>query len=389
MSTRGRHVRLATRGSELARRQATTVKERLEDRRFEVSLVEVETEGDRVRDELIHRLGKKGAFVRSLDERVLNGDLDAAVHSMKDMPTESPAELLVAGVPDRARPGDLLLTPEGTSLAELPGGATVGTSSLRRKAQLLATRSDLEVEPLRGNVDTRVEKLLAPHRQRDHQRRLEAEESEGEDGSDGDESDSDDEGSEDGPTFERTAQEYFEDLSPIERRALEREVDIEYDAIVLAAAGLDRMGLDGQVAGQELPPAEFVPSPGQGALAVTAREGELATAINDAIDHPRTRTETTVERVVLEELGGGCIAPIGVHAVIQGEYVHATVRVQDTAGTEEVSANRDLPVADHPAAARDLAADLRERGAAELIDAARETQEDPAAAGPGEGDTLG
>jgi len=389
MSTRGRHVRLATRGSELARRQATTVKERLEDRRFEVSLVEVETEGDRVRDELIHRLGKKGAFVRSLDERVLNGDLDAAVHSMKDMPTESPAELLVAGVPDRARPGDLLLTPEGTSLAELPGGATVGTSSLRRKAQLLATRSDLEVEPLRGNVDTRVEKLLAPHRQRDHQRRLEAEESEGEDGSDGDESDSDDEGSEDGPTFERTAQEYFEDLSPIERRALEREVDIEYDAIVLAAAGLDRIGLDGQVASQELPPAEFVPSPGQGALAVTAREGELATAINDAIDHPRTRTETTVERVVLEELGGGCIAPIGVHAVIQGEYVHATVRVQDTAGTEDVSANRDLPVEEHPAAARDLAADLRERGAAELIDAARETQEDPAAAGPGEGDTLG
>jgi hydroxymethylbilane synthase len=389
MSTRGRHVRLATRGSELARRQATTVKERLEDRRFEVSLVEVETEGDRVRDELIHRLGKKGAFVRSLDERVLNGDLDAAVHSMKDMPTESPAELLVAGVPDRARPGDLLLTPEGTSLAELPGGATVGTSSLRRKAQLLATRSDLEVEPLRGNVDTRVEKLLAPHRQRDHQRRLEAEESEGEDGSDGDESDSDDEGSEDGPTFERTAQKYFEDLSPIERRALEREVDIEYDAIVLAAAGLDRIGLDRQVASQELPPAEFVPSPGQGALAVTAREGDLARAINDAIDHPRTRTETTVERVVLEELGGGCIAPIGAHAVIQGEYVHATVRVQDTAGTEEVSANCDLPVADHPAAARDLAADLRERGAAELIDTARETQEDPAAAGPGEGDTLG
>ncbi|PSP72002.1 hydroxymethylbilane synthase [Halobacteriales archaeon QS_3_64_16] len=386
MSTRGRHVQLATRGSELARRQATTVKERLEDRRFEVSLVEVETEGDRIRDELIHRLGKKGAFVRSLDQRVLSGDLDAAVHSMKDMPTESPPELLVAGVPERARPGDLLLTPGGADLSELPGGATVGTSSLRRKAQLLATRSDLDVEPLRGNVDTRVEKLLAPHRQREHQRRLEAEESEGEGGDDGNESDSDD--GEDAQTFERTAQEYFEELSPIEQRALGREIDIEYDAIVLAAAGLDRMGLDGQVASQELPPADFVPSPGQGALAVTAQEGELAQAVNDAIDHPRTRTETTVERIVLEELGGGCIAPIGVHAVIQGEYVHATVRVQDTTGTEEVSANRDLPVADHPAAASDLAADLRERGAAGLIDAARETQEDPAAAGPGEGDTV-
>lgn len=383
MSTRGKHVRLATRGSDLARRQATTVKSLLEERRFEVSLVEVETQGDRVRDELIHRLGKKGAFVRSLDERVLEGDLDAAVHSMKDMPTESPKNLVVAGVPKRAAPGDVLVTPDGEGLSDLPEGATIGTSSLRRKAQLLAARPDLEVEPLRGNVDTRVEKLLAPHRQREHQRRLDAEEG----GDEGDNSGGDGDAS-DGPTFERTAQEWFETLAPIEQRALGREVDVEYDAIVLAAAGLDRIGLARHVDARELSPTEFVPSPGQGALAVTARDGDLAQAINDAIDHPRTRVETTTERVVLKELGGGCIAPIGVHALVQGEYVRVTARVQSVDGTEEVSANRDLAVEHHLDDARDLAAALRERGAAELIDDAREQEEDAATAGPGETDTV-
>jgi hydroxymethylbilane synthase len=392
MSTRGQHVRLATRGSDLARRQAATVKGLLEGRRFEVSLVDVETEGDRVRDELIHRLGRKGAFVRSLDERVLNGDLDAAVHSMKDMPTESPPELVVAGVPERATPGDVLVTPDGTGLPDLPEGAAVGTSSLRRQAQLLATRPDLEVKALRGNVDTRVEKLLAPHRQREHQRRLDTEEAESNDeagGNDGGETDSDGaDGDEDAPAFERTAQEWFEDLSPIEQRALGREVDVEYDAIVLAAAGLDRIGLAHHVDTQELPTAEFVPSPGQGALAVTAREGEFAAAINDAIDHPRTRVETTTERVVLEELGGGCIAPIGVYALVQGEHVRVIVSVQSVDGTEEVSASRDVPIERHPDAARDLGADLREQGAAELIDAAREREGNAATAGPGETDAV-
>jgi hydroxymethylbilane synthase len=389
MSRRGRHIRLATRGSDLARRQATTVKTLLEDRRFEVSLVEVETEGDRVRDELIHRLGRKGAFVRSLDERVLEGDLDAAVHSMKDMPTESPDELVVAGVPERATPGDILVTPNGGTLSDLPENGTVGTSSLRRQAQLLDARPDLTVEPLRGNVDTRVEKLLAPHRQHEHQRRLDAESGgeTGDESSDGDDDDNATE-AEDAPSFERTAQEWFEGLSPIERRALERETEIEYDAIVLAAAGLDRIGLARHVDAHDLSATEFVPSPGQGALAVTAVDGEPATAINDAIDHPRTRVETTTERVVLEELGGGCIAPIGVHAVVQGEYLRVHARVQNTAGTEEVSTNRDLPVEHHPDAARDLAADLRERGAAELIAAAREEAVDAAAAGPGESDAV-
>src|SRR6056297_3567403 len=156
MNTSGDTLRLATRGSDLALRQASTVRDSLASRRLTVELSEVETTGDQLTDELIHRLGKTGAFVRSLDEKVLAGELDAAVHSMKDMPTERPDRLVVAAVPERAAAEDVLVTPDGRSLDELPDGATVGTSSLRRKAQLLAERDDLTVEPLRGNVDTRL-----------------------------------------------------------------------------------------------------------------------------------------------------------------------------------------------------------------------------------------
>ena len=164
MNTREDTVRLATRGSDLALRQANRVKDRLETRRRAVELVEVETTGDQLRDDLIRRLGKTGAFVRALDEAVLDGDCDAAVHSMKDVPTEDMDDLVVAGVPERATPGDLLVTPDGTPFSDLPEGATVGTASLRRKAELLAARPDLDVLGIRGNVDTRIEKLLAPHR---------------------------------------------------------------------------------------------------------------------------------------------------------------------------------------------------------------------------------
>ena len=368
MNARDGTVRVATRGSDLARRQAATVKERLEARRHTVELVEVDTKGDQLRDELIHRLGKTGAFVRALDERVLDGDCDAAVHSMKDVPTESPDDLVIAGVPQRATPGDLLVTPDGTTLDDLSEGSVVGTSSLRRKAELLAIRPDLDVQPLRGNVDTRIEKLLAPYRQREHERRMEAP------GAD-EEGDESNESSDDLPEYERTPQEWFDDLNESERRSLEREVETEFDAIVLAAAGLERSGLARHVPTDELATDEFVPAPGQGALAVTAQDGKLAATLNEVLDHPRTRVETTVERVVLEELGGGCVAPIGAHAVIQGEYVRVAVRVLSRDGTEEVAATRDLPIERHPAAARDLAADLADRGAADLIDEARADEE--------------
>ncbi len=345
-------IRLATRGSDLALRQAQQVAETLENRRQEVELVEVETVGDAVRDELIHRLGKTGAFVRSLDEKVLDGEADAAVHSMKDMPTEFPSDLVVAGVPERASAKDVLVTPDGTKLEALPEGATVGTSSLRRKAQLLATRPDLDVQPLRGNVDTRVQKLLAPEMQREHESRLEAAE------------DSDDE------TYQRTPEEWFDSLSELERQALGTDVETDYDGIVLAEAGLDRIGLLDAVESNRLS-RSFVSAPGQGALAITARDGETAETLHNILDHPRTRIETTVERTVLGTLGGGCVAPIGIYAILQGEYILTRVRVLSQDGTEEIEATREIPVESHPEAAEKFAEDLAAKGATELIERAR------------------
>jgi hydroxymethylbilane synthase len=368
-----RTVRLATRGSDLARRQAASVRDALADRRIAVELVEVETRGDRVRDELIHRLGRTGAFVHALDERVLDGDLDAAVHSLKDVPTERREGLVVAAVPERAPAGDVLVTPGGDDLADLRSGAVVGTSSLRRTALLHRERDDLDVRPLRGNVDTRIEKLLAPSLQREHERRLAAagelddEEGEGS-GDDGDDADPD--------AFDRTPAEWFDDRSPVERRALEREVETEYDAIVLAAAGLERLGLLDDVAAERLPTGSFVPAPGQGAIAVTASDEAVIDLLHDRLDDPETRVETTVERTVLAELGGGCVAPIGVHATLRGERVHVDAVVSDPAGEEVIDGSRDLPVERHAGAAKAFAADLADRGAADLIEAAQDDADD-------------
>ena len=348
-------VRLATRGSALARRQAATVQSKLATRRREVTLTEVDTAGDQVRDELIHRLGRTGAFVRALDETVLAGDLDAAVHSLKDMPTEMPDSLVVAAVPERAPTGDVLVTPEGHDLESLPEGARVGTGSLRRRAQLLAARPDLEIVPIRGNVDTRLEKLLAPSLQREHEARLEAHEA-------GTESPKND--------YDRTPEAWFEGLSELERRALGREVDVDLDAVVLAEAGLRRSGLFESVDTAALPRESFVPAPGQGAIAVTAADPDVIEQLRDAVDYPRSRIETTVERTVLAELGGGCIAPIGVSAILRGEYVHTRVQVLNADGSEVVADTRDIPVTDHASGAAAFAADLRERGAADLIQAA-------------------
>ncbi len=348
MSSR-REFRLATRGSALALQQAAVVKSTLEDRRFSVELVEIETTGDRIRDELIHRLGRTGAFVRSLDEEVLDGTVDGAIHSMKDMPTDSPDDLIVAGIPERAAPEDVLVSPSGEELVELPSGAVVGTSSLRRGAQLREARADLEIEPLRGNVDTRVEKLLAPTLQAEHAARVD---------------DEDDE-------FDDSVEEWFNGLHEIERRALERRPETTYDAIVLAQAGLERSGLLRHLEYSVLPTESFVPAPGQGAIAVTARQDSAASeTLHEVLDHPRSRVETTVERVVLAELGGGCIAPIGVHAVIKGEFVHVSAKILDQDGTEVVAATRDLPIEAYVEAAREFAGELADEGAAELIAAA-------------------
>ncbi|WP_435334249.1 hydroxymethylbilane synthase [Haloarchaeobius sp. TZWWS8] len=363
MRTRGT-IRLATRGSDLALRQAATVQSALEDQRYEVELVTVETEGDKIRDELIQNLGKTGAFTRTLDEKVLSGDVDAAVHSMKDMPTEFPDDLVVAAVPERGPANDVLVTPDGGSIDDLEPGSVVGTSSLRRGAQLRHHRDDIEVEPIRGNVDTRIEKVLAPALQAEHERRSEADkERKGATGED----DFD-------PEFDQNVDEWFDGLPEIEKRALGREIETEYDALVLAEAGLRRIGLDHHVEFEPLPTDGFVPAAGQGALAVTARDGEVAEALYGVLDHPLSRVETTVERTVLSTLNGGCIAPIGVYGQLQGEYVRTAVQVFHPEGDGVVHERRDIPVETHLKAATAFAEDLAEKGAAEYVAAARDDE---------------
>lgn len=374
MSTCGT-LRLATRGSDLAQRQAAIVKEALENRRREVQLVEVETRGDQLRDELIHRLGKTGAFVRALDEKFLEDELDGAVHSMKDMPTEQPEELTVAGIPKRASPEDVLISPDGYDLETLPEGACVGTASLRRRAQLLARRSDLDVEPLRGNIDTRIEKLLAPHLQAEHQARLDAKEDEAIE-SEGENTDGAQTATAGTIDDDLTVDEWFNNLAEIKRRAMERTVETEFDAIVLAAAGIERSGFDRHLEYVTLPPRTVAPAPGQGAIAVTALDdSDASETIHDAVDHPRTRVETTTERVILETLGGGCIAPIGVYAIVQSNVVHVVVQVYSQDGEESVTASRDLPIKQYVEQASAFADELADRGAAELIDAADTTRD--------------
>ncbi|TKX37373.1 hydroxymethylbilane synthase [Halorubrum sp. CGM5_25_10-8B] len=374
-------LRLATRGSDLALRQAETVREALSSRRRDVELRQVETRGDQIPDELIHRLGKTGAFVRALDEEVLAGDADLAVHSLKDLPTEEMAELVVAGVPERAPSGDVVVQPEGLGIEDLPAGAVVGTGSLRRGAQIRAARPDLTVEPIRGNVDTRLEKLLAPGLQAEHERRLiasgeenalTAEADEGGDENADDTDDEDTDGDEVDEEFDETVEEWFNSLSDLERDAMERKVETEYDAVVLAEAGLRRSNLFYEVETTRLPREEYVPAAGQGAIAVTASDPDVIEAVRKAVDHPRTRVAVTVERTILGELNGGCVAPIGVSAMVQGEHVHVRARVLSTDGTEEVADTRDLPIRSHATAAAEFAADLADRGADELIAEARE-----------------
>jgi hydroxymethylbilane synthase len=156
---------------------------------------------------------------------------------------------------------------------------------------------------------------------------------------------------------------------------MERAVETEYDAVVLAEAGLDRSGLLHGVETTRLPKTSFVPAPGQGAIAVTTRgDAEATETIRNLLDDPVTRVETTVERTILAELGGGCIAPIGVHALVQGQYVHVTVQVLALDGTEAIERTADLPITEHVDAAVGLAAELRDAGAADLIERAREAE---------------
>ena len=263
-------LRIGTRGSALALWQAEWVRSQLTAAHpgLTVELVTIKTQGDKILDVPLAKVGGKGLFVKEIEEALLEGRVDLAVHSMKDMPAELLAGLRVAAMPLREDPRDVLIMREGSGFADLPPGARVGTSSLRRAAQLLHLRADLRIETLRGNLDTRLRKL--------------------------------------------------------ETRG--------FHAVVLAAAGIKRMGLSHLIT-QYLEPELMLPAVGQGALGIETRTEDAPTnELVAALAHQPTMVAVRAERAFLRRLQGGCQVPIGGHATLEGERLILTGMVADLQG---------------------------------------------------------
>jgi hydroxymethylbilane synthase len=248
---------IGTRGSQLALWQAEWVQRQLKQIAPDLSVVlkRIQTSGDKIQDVPLAKVGGKGLFVKEIEEALLKNDIDLAVHSMKDMPAVLPSGLHIICVPEREDPRDALLAGDKKKLDALPLGARVGTSSLRRQAQLLHVRPDLQIKMLRGNVDTRLRKLQENH----------------------------------------------------------------FDAIVLAASGLKRLGWDEHIT-ECLPVDVSLPAIGQGALGIEGREDDgFVRNLVSRLEHQPTRVTVTAERALLKRLEGGCQVPIAGHAVLQGE----------------------------------------------------------------------
>ena len=292
---------IASRGSQLALWQARWVEAQLQGAGHECRIEIIKTTGDKITDVPLAKVGTKGLFTKEIEEALLDGRADLAVHSLKDLPTELPEGLVLAAVPEREDPRDAVI---GRKISELPRGAKVGTSSLRRSAQLRHRRPDLAIESVRGNLDTRLRKL--------------------------------DEG--------------------------------QYDAILLAAAGLKRLGWAERIA--EILPADVMCSAvGQGALAIETRVSGPGFEAAKAMDHAATRAAVLAERGVLGALGGGCQVPIGAHATVEGDIVKVTAVVAAPDGSEIVRAESEGPANQATAIGERLGAELLARGAAKILEA--------------------
>ncbi len=299
-------IRIGTRGSKLALAQSAWVKERIEARHpgVQVELVRIRTTGDKILDVPLSRIGGKGLFVKEIEEALFRKDVDLAVHSMKDVPGELPAGLTLSGIPNRENPRDALISQGNLALEDLPESARVGSSSLRRKAQLLCVRPDLEVVPLRGNVDTRLGKLAAG----------------------------------------------------------------EIHALVLATAGLTRLGLAGRIS-HVLSEEDMLPAIGQGALGLEIREDD--DSIRDVLgflNHRETEIAVSSERAFLKELEGGCQVPMAALGSLENGILHLEGMVAELDGSrfirEEMSGPADKP----EELGRTLARRLLSRGADRILD---------------------
>ena len=280
-------ITIGTRKSLLALWQSNYIKSRLEEQYpgCEVRLQKIVTKGDKILDVPLSKIGGKGLFTKEIETALLDGEADLAVHSLKDMPTKLPDGLCLTAITERAVVGDAFVSNKYNSFAELPAGAVLGTSSLRRRAQLLAKRPDLDIRDLRGNVDTRLRKL--------------------------------DEG--------------------------------QYDAIILAAAGLTRLGYADRI--KETLPCDFcIPAVGQGALAIECRtDNKEVRAMLEFLNHPATKSCTDAERAFLGLVEGGCQVPIGVHAEAENDRMHIVAIIASLDGStllrDEIDGNVNNAVA--------------------------------------------
>jgi hydroxymethylbilane synthase len=301
--------RIGSRGSQLALWQANYIADLLRERGHEVEIEIIHTTGDKITDVPLAMVGAKGGlgkgiFTKEIEEALGAGRVDLAVHSLKDLPTELPAGFEIAAITQREDPRDAFCSRQYSRIEDLPHGARVGTSSLRRQAQLKAIRGDLEVYPLRGNVDTRLRKL-------EHG---------------------------------------------------------EYDAVILASAGLKRLGKTEFI--QQIIPAEIMcPAAGQGALGIEIRKNDAATRehlefLNDA----NARAATTCERALLNRLGGGCQVPIGAFAEMRSGKLHLDAIVADPDGTRLLRESRHGDLSDPEKLGNDVGDILRRRGGDEILE---------------------
>lgn len=295
---------IGTRGSKLALAQANLVSGLLAKNGVRAEIKIIKTCGDTFTDRPLHEVSGFGVFVREIDDTMLAGEIDIAVHSMKDVPTERPIELTIAAVMKRDSPYDFLLTREGSKLKDLPEGAIIGTTSLRRRAQLLRARPDLVIRELRGNIDTRLRKLK----------------------------------------------------------------EGQYDGILLAEAGLERMKWD--IAGERLSPDNFIPSANQGTVVIVTKKDSEPERAASALDDDKTRIETRIERIIIGILGGGCLVPIGAFAQTQGDNIHVRTEVLSVDGKRHVKIDEFINPAEYEQEAKRIGNELKQKGGGELVDEA-------------------
>ncbi len=298
-------IRIGTRKSMLALTQSTMIKKAIEARYpdCEVELVKIVTKGDKILDVPLAKVGGKGLFVKEIEEAMLRDEIDIAVHSMKDVPAELPDELFIGVVAEREDPRDAFLSVKYGSVDELPEGARIGTSSLRRRSQLARIRPDLVIEDLRGNLDTRLRKL--------------------------------DEGL--------------------------------YDAIILATAGLNRMGWDGRITAH-IDPDTMLPAVAQGAVGIEMRRNDAETIEGLAfLNHTGTAVAVACERAFLHTLEGGCQVPIGGHATVENGRVRMTGLIASVAGDRFFRDQAEGTVEEAEAVGRGLARKLLDMGGAEVL----------------------